>query len=36
MVDTGGEQRHPAATERLMRYWTTGPGGLRIRWGVPG
>ena len=21
-------------TERLMRYWTTGPGSVRIRWGT--
>lgn len=24
------------ATERLMRYWTTGPGGAKIGWGVGG
>ena len=24
------------ATERLMRYWTTGPGGIRLRWGTDG
>lgn len=23
-------------TERLKRYWTTGPGALKIRWGTPG
>jgi hypothetical protein len=23
------------ATERLMRYWATGPGAARIRWGEP-
>lgn len=22
--------------ERLRRYWTTGEGGLKIRWGTPG
>lgn len=22
--------------ERLKRYWTTGPGGARIRWGTEG
>ena len=36
MVDTGGAQRHPAATERLMTYWAEGPGAAKIRWGVPG
>jgi hypothetical protein len=25
-----------AATERLMKYWTTGEGGLKIRWGEAG
>jgi hypothetical protein len=25
-----------ASTERLMKYWTTGAGGLKIRWGEPG
>jgi hypothetical protein len=35
-VDTGGKQRHPAATERLMAYWAEGPGAAKIRWGVPG
>lgn len=23
-------------TERLMRYWTVGEGGLKIRWGTDG
>lgn len=23
-------------TQRLMRYWTTGPGALKIRWNSPG
>ena len=36
MVDTGGAQRHPAATERLMEYWAHGEGAQKIRWGVPG
>lgn len=22
-------------TEQLMRYWTTGPGAIKIRWGSP-
>ena len=25
-----------AATERLMKYWTEGPGAAKIQWGVPG
>lgn len=25
-----------AATRRLHKYWTTGEGGLKIQWGVPG
>lgn len=28
--------RDPVASERLRRYWTTGPGALKIRWGTPG
>ncbi|WP_076972100.1 hypothetical protein [Streptomyces sparsogenes] len=36
MVDTGGAQRHPAATERLMEYWAHGEGAAKIQWGVPG
>lgn len=36
MVDTGGEQRHPADTKRLMDYWAHGAGAQKIRWGVPG
>lgn len=36
MVDTGGEQRHPAATARLMEYWAHGAGAAKIQWGVPG
>lgn len=24
------------ATEKLKRYWTTGPGAAKIRWGSPG
>lgn len=36
MVDTGGAQRHPADTERLMRYWAEGEGAAKIQWGVPG
>jgi len=36
MADTGGAQRHPAATERLMSYWAHGEGAAKINWGVPG
>jgi hypothetical protein len=36
MVDTGGAQRHPVSTERLMIFWAEGPGAARIKWGVPG
>lgn len=36
MVDTGGKQRHPGATENLMRYWAEGPGAAKIGWGKPG
>lgn len=25
-----------ADTERLMRYWATGPGAAKIKWGAPG
>lgn len=36
MVDTGGQARHPAATDRILRYWASGPGAIKIRWGTPG
>ncbi len=36
MVNTGGEARHPAATEQLKRYWSIGEGGARVGWGSPG
>ena len=36
MVDTGGAQRHPADTQRLMEYWAHGEGAAKIRWGVSG
>jgi hypothetical protein len=36
MVDTGGAQRHPADTERLMEYWAHGIGAAKIGWGSPG
>lgn len=35
VVDTGGQARHPADTERLFVYWSTGEGGQdKIKWGV--
>ena len=36
MVQTGGTERHPGDTERLMEWWAHGPGAARIQWGVPG
>jgi hypothetical protein len=36
MVDTGGAQRHPGSTERLMAYWAEGEGAAKIQWGVAG
>jgi hypothetical protein len=36
MVNTGGTERHPIATERLMEYWAHGEGAAKIRWNVPG
>ena len=36
MVNTGGAQRHPAATEHLMAYWAHGEGAAKIDWGTPG
>jgi hypothetical protein len=36
MADTGGAQRHPVATERLMEYWAHGEGAAKIQWGRPG
>lgn len=36
MVDTGGAQRHPAATARLMEYWAHGVGAAKLGWGTAG
>lgn len=36
MVNTGGAERHPVDTERLMEYWAHGEGAAKIQWGVPG
>lgn len=32
---TVGEAKHPAATQRLMEYWTRGEGAAKIRWPEP-
>lgn len=32
----GGVNTAPAATEALRRYWTTGEGNAKIRWGTSG
>jgi hypothetical protein len=33
---TGGKERHPGDTERLMSYWSNGgEGGTKIQWGQP-
>lgn len=34
-MQSPGEVRNPVGTERLMRYWTTGPGRAKIGWGKP-
>lgn len=36
MVAAGGLDRNRGNAERLRRYWTKGPGALKIRWGTPG
>lgn len=36
MVNTGGAERHPADTERLMEYWAHGEGAAKIQWGIAG
>lgn len=36
MVNTGGAERHPGDTERLMTYWAEGEGALKIMWNAPG
>lgn len=36
MVNTGGAERHPGSTERLMRYWAHGEGAAKIAWGTEG
>lgn len=36
MVSTGGQARHPIATERLMEFWAHGRGAAEIGWGTDG
>lgn len=36
MVDTGGAQRHPEATRRLLNEWEHGDLAKKIRWGEDG
>lgn len=36
LVSAGGLDRNRGGAERLRRYWTVGPGGLKIRWNTPG
>jgi hypothetical protein len=36
VVDTGGTERHPGDTERLMTYWAEGEGAAKVAWGTPG
>lgn len=39
LVAVAGRELSPSDvknTERLKRYWTVGPGALKIRWGTPG
>lgn len=36
MVNTGGQARHPAATEQIMQYWAHGKGAGLIGWKTPG
>jgi hypothetical protein len=36
VVAAGGLDRNRGNAARLRRYWTKGPGALKIRWGTPG
>lgn len=36
LVAAGGADRNRGNAETLRRYWTTGKGALKIRWGTPG
>ena len=36
LLAAGGADRNRGNAEKLRRYWTTGKGALKIRWGTPG
>jgi len=36
LIAAGGLDRNRGNAEKLRRYWTTGKGGLKIRWNSPG
>lgn len=36
MLAAGGLDRNRGGAEKLRRYWTTGKGATKIRWGTPG
>lgn len=36
VADTGGQARHPGATEKIMRYWAFGEGAAKIGWKTEG
>jgi hypothetical protein len=36
LVAAGGLDRNRGNAEKLRRYWTVGPGALKIRWNTPG
>ena len=36
LMAAGGLDRNKGNAERLRRYWTVGPGALKIRWNTPG
>lgn len=36
LIAAGGFDRNRGNAEELRRYWTTGKGALKIRWGTPG
>jgi hypothetical protein len=36
LVAKGGPDRNRGGAEKLRRYWTVGPGALKIRWNTPG
>lgn len=36
LIAAGGVDKNRGNAEKLRRYWTVGPGGLKIRWGTGG